>query len=90
MIPRSTLRRAAQSFTSSYVFSTEDPSAHADLLARAQLYDGDHAAAARLGDVMGRITFHDLRKAVRTYAKNIQYAYVGDTTRFTEAEFRKR
>jgi zinc protease len=89
-IPRTTLRRAAQRFASGYVFATGDPSSHAGLLARAYLYDGDHSAASRLVDVMGRIAFPDLRRAVRTYAKNIQYAYIGDTTRFTPDEFTRR
>lgn len=89
-VPRWALHRSAQAFNSEYIYRTESASEHADMLARAQLYDGDHRAAARYGAVMQRLAFADLRKAVMEYAKNIQYGYVGDPSKVTPAEFRKR
>ena len=90
MIPRATLRAGAKSFNTAYVYETETASGQASMLGRAALYDGDPTAASRLADVMGRIAFHDLRHAIRAYGKNIQYAFVGDTSRVPRAAMMKR
>jgi zinc protease len=89
-LPRSTLRAGAKSFHTAYTYETETASGQASLLGRAALYDGDPTAASRLGDVMARISFPDLRKIIRLYGKNIQYAFVGDTTRVPRKEMEKR
>lgn len=89
-IPRPTLRRMARGYTSAYVYGTESAVTHAELLARAQLYDGDFRTAAKRGDVMGDVASYELQAAVRRFVKNVQYVYVGDTTRFTVAELKKR
>ena len=60
------------------------------LLARAQLYDGDFLAASRQAQVMSSLAFHDLRRIIKEYARNIQYAFVGDTTQVPLKEFTKR
>lgn len=89
-IPRSSLRRNAEWLKTQYLYGTESASDHARMLARAQLYDGDHRAAAGFADVMMKLTFTELRAAVRKYVKNIQFAYVGDGSRVTASEFTKR
>ena len=89
-IPRPALRRSAKSFNTAYVYETETASSYADLLARAYLYDGDFRAAARKAEVMGKLGFTDLRRMIHDYAKNIQYGYVGDTTRLPRMEMLKR
>jgi zinc protease len=89
-IPRYALRKAAERFNTMYIYGTESASRHAEMLARAQLYEGDFRAAARQAEIMKKLGFPDLRSAVKTYAKNIQYVYVGDTTRVKPAEFTKR
>jgi len=89
-IPRPTLRRMARSYTSAYVLGTESPATHGELLARAELLDGDYRIAARRGDIMGAVASHQLQAAVRRFVKNVQYVYVGDTDRFTIAELKKR
>ena len=89
-IPRPTLRESAKSFNSAYTYSTESASGQASLLGRAALYDGDPTAASRLADVMGKVASPDLRRAIRVYGKNIQYAFVGDTSRMPRAEMLKR
>jgi len=89
-IPRSRLREAAKGYTLAYIRSTETASGHASMLARAMLYDGDPTAASRRADVMGKLTFADLRASVRQYFKNIQYSFVGDTTRLPREQMSKR
>lgn len=89
-IPRYVLRRNAEWLKTQYLYSTESAAAHAEMLARARLYDGDHRAAASFADAMMKLTFGELRSAVRKYFRNIQFAYVGDGSRITAAEFTKR
>ncbi|MGH7678976.1 MAG: M16 family metallopeptidase [Gemmatimonadaceae bacterium] len=89
-IPRYILQRSAKSFDAAYLYATESASAHADLLARAQLYDGDFRVAARQGEIMSKVAFLDIRRTVREYVRNIQYAFVGDTTRLPREQFTKR
>jgi hypothetical protein len=60
------------------------------MLARAQLYDGDYRLAATLRQRMEALRFTDLRKMVKEHARNIQYAFVGDTTQLPRKEFLKR
>jgi len=89
-IPGARLRAGAKSFNTAYVYETETASGQASMLGRAALYDGDPTAASRLADVMGRILFWNLRDAIRAYGKNIQYAFVGDTSRVPRREMMKR
>lgn len=89
-IPRHVLRKSAESYNTAYVFATESASSHADLMARAHLYQGDYQLASRQAELAARLAFPDLRKALRTYARNIQYVYVGDTNRFTPDKVKKR
>ena len=89
-IPRSSLRRNAEWLKTQYLYGTESAADHARMLARARLYDGDHRAAEGFADVMMKLSFSELRGAVRKYVKNIQFAYVGDGSRVTPAEFTKR
>ena len=89
-MPRSALRRAARDFDLEYIHGTSTVAGHAEMLARAQLYDGDYRAAATLRQRMEALRFTDLRKMVKDHAKNIQYAFVGDTTQLPRKEFLKR
>ena len=89
-IPRSSLRRNAEWLKTQYIYGTESAADHARMLARARLYDGDHRAAAAFADAMMKLSFGELRGAVRKYVRNIQFAYVGDGSRITPAEFTKR
>lgn len=89
-IPRYALRRNTEWLKTQYLYGTESAAAHAEMLARARLYDGDHRAAATFADAMMKLSFGELRGAVRKYVRNIQFAYVGDGSRITAAEFTKR
>lgn len=89
-VPRPTLRAGAKSFTSAYVNASESSSGLASLLGRAALYDGDPTAASRKAEVMGKIAFHEMRSAIRTHARSVQWAFVGDTTRVPRTDIMKR
>jgi predicted Zn-dependent peptidase len=89
-IPRPILRRSARSFHNEYLFGMESASSHASMLASAQLYNGDYRIAAQRAEIMGRMGYSDMRRMIKNYVKNIQYAYVGDTTRLPRREMLKR
>jgi zinc protease len=80
-LPRASLIKHAKRYENRYSYQTESAVEQADVLALAQLYRGDFRAAAQFGDVLKKITGADVRRVARQYIKNIQYAYVGDTTR---------
>lgn len=79
-IPAWAMKESSDGFRNQYLFGIESADAHADMLARALLYDGDHRAATRRAEVMRQVRDTHLRRMVRTYAKNIQYGFVGDTS----------
>ena len=79
-IPAFAMKESADGFRNQYLFGIESADAHADMLARALLYDGDHRAATRRAQVMRQVRDTDLRRMVRTYAKTIQWGFVGDTS----------
>ena len=81
VFPRFILTEVANSYTSSYTRMLESSAQYADLLARSQLYNGDHRAAAQYRDQLRRVVGSDLKNMVMRYVKNIQWAYVGDTTK---------
>ena len=80
-LARSGLVKHAQRYLSRYYYQNESSAERASVLALAQLYQGDFRSAASYGDVLRRVTGGDVRTAARKYVKNIQYGYVGDTTR---------
>ena len=80
-LPRSSLIKHAERYSSRYHYSTESNAEQADVLAQAQIYHGDYNAAAEYGAVLRRVSPSDVRRVARRYFKNIQYGYVGDTTR---------
>ena len=80
-LARSGLVKHAQRYLSRYYFQNESSAERASVLAMAQLYSGDFRSAATYGDVLRKVSGGDVRSAARKYVKNIQYGYVGDTTR---------
>jgi zinc protease len=83
--PRWVLTDVANSYSNAYARMQETSAQYADLLARSQLYNGDHRAAARYRAALRKVVPVDLRNAVSKYVRNIQWSYVGDTTRMPRA-----
>ena len=80
-LARAGLVKHAQRYLSRYYYQNESSAERASVLAMAQLYQGDFRSAASYGDVLRKVSGGDVRSAARQYIKNIQYGYVGDTTR---------
>ncbi len=80
-LPRQALIKHAQRYTNGYHYRTESNAEQADVLAMAQLYRGDFHAAADYGAVLRKVSGGDVTRVARKYIRNIQYAFVGDTTR---------
>jgi zinc protease len=82
-VPASGLERLIQQFITEYFLDNETNADQADMLARAQLYRGDHARASRFVDELRRVTPEDIQRVARQYMRNIRFAYVGDPTKLT-------
>lgn len=65
--------------------STDD--AQASFLARAQLYEGDYHRATQEMEELRRVAVYQVRAAADRYIRNVQFAYVGDTTRVQRSAF---
>ena len=80
-VPRAAMLRAAKTYEHSYYYNTESYAEQASMLGMAQLYYGNFRAGAEYGQVLKKVTGGDIRRAAREYVKNIQYGFVGDTTK---------
>lgn len=81
------LRDFAEQFIMDYFAENSTNAAQADFLARAELYRGDYRKASQALEDLRHVTFGQLRAAARRYFRDIQFAYVGDTTRVARAVF---
>lgn len=90
LVQRAAILATSEGYLSRFELTNELNSSKAAILARAHLYDGDHRVAGQYGDVIRKIGTTDVRRMARTYMKNIQYAYLGDTTKVPRKEMVKR
>jgi zinc protease len=74
------LRPLVQQFITEYFLDNETITAQADFLARAQLYRGDFRAGQRFVAELRAVTGADVQRVLRKYFKNIQWAFVGDSS----------
>ena len=79
------LERLVQQFIVTYFLDNETNGDQANMLARAELYQGDYRAAGRFVEDLRAVTPSDIRNAARTYMTNVRWAYVGDPARVTTA-----
>lgn len=75
------LRRLEQQFITEYYLKNETNADQANVLARAELYQGDYRNADRFMDALRRVTADDVRRVARRYLKDFRFAYVGDVSR---------
>jgi len=75
------LRPLVQQFITEYFLDNETITAQADFLARAQLYRGDFRAGQRFVAELRAVTGADVQRVHRRYFRNVQWAYVGDSSR---------
>ena len=79
------LERLVQQFIVTYFLDNETNGDQANMLARAQLYQGDYQRAARFVDDLRAVKPSDIRNAAKTYMTNMRWAYVGDPSKVTPA-----
>ena len=72
------LDRLTQQFITEFFLDNETNAAQADLLARAQLYQGDYRAVDRFVQQLRGVTPEAVRRVARKYMKGIRFAYVGN------------
>jgi zinc protease len=75
------LKRLAQQFITEYYLKNETNADQANVLARAEVFAGDHRAADRFMEELKRVTPDDIRRVARQYLKDFRFAYVGDATK---------
>jgi zinc protease len=79
------LKRLEQQFITEYYLKNETNADQANVLARAELYQGDFRAADHFMEVLRRVTPDDVRRVARRYLKDFRFAYVGDATKLDRA-----
>ena len=75
------LKRLAQQFITEYFLKNETNADQANVLARAELFEGDYRAADRFMEELQRVTPEDVRRVARQYLKDFRFAYVGDASK---------
>ena len=79
------LKRLEQQFITEYYLKNETNADQANVLARAELYQGDYRAADRFMEGLRRVTPDDVRRVARKYLKDFRFAYVGDAAKLDRA-----
>ena len=79
------LKRLEHQFITEYYLKNETNADQANVLARAELYQGDYRAADRFMEELRRVTPADVERVAKKYLTNFRFAYVGDTTRVDRA-----
>jgi len=79
------LERLVQQFIVTYFLENETNAEQANLLARAELYQGDYRRAAQFVQELRAVTPQDIQRVARRYLTRVRWAYVGDPARVTPA-----
>ena len=79
------LKRLEQQFITEYYLKNETNADQANVLARAELYQGDYRAADRFMEDLRRVTPADVERVAKKYLTNFRFAFVGDTTKVDRA-----
>lgn len=79
------LERLVQQFIVTYFLDNETNADQANLLARAELYQGDYKRASRFVDDLRQVTPKDIQNAASKYMMDMRWAYVGDPSKLTLA-----
>ena len=82
------MRYIAEQWIINYLGENSTSASQADFLARAQLYHGDYRKASDEMESLRRVTSIGVRSASMKYFKNIQFVYVGDTTKIDRKAFK--
>jgi zinc protease len=75
------LKRLEQQFITDYYLKNETNDDQANVLARAELYEGDYRAADRFMERLRQVTPADVQRVARQYLRGFRFAYVGDVSK---------
>jgi zinc protease len=79
------LEQLVQQFIVTYFLDNETNADQANMLARAELYQGDFRRANRFVQELRAVSPEDIQRAARTYMTKVRWAYVGDPAKVTPA-----
>ncbi|MDB4882962.1 MAG: peptidase domain protein [Gemmatimonadetes bacterium] len=79
------LKRLEQQFITEYFLKNETNADQANVLARAEVFEGDYRAADRFMENLQRVTPQDVQRVARQYMKDFRFAYVGDASKVDRA-----
>jgi zinc protease len=79
------LKRLEQQFITEYYLKNETNADQANVLARAEVFEGDYRAADRFMENLQKVTPEDVRRVARQYMKDFRFAYVGDASKLDRA-----
>jgi zinc protease len=79
------LELLVQQFIVTYFLDNETNADQANMLARAELYQGDFRRASRFVEELRAVTPFDIQNAARKYMRQVRWAYVGDPGKVTPA-----
>lgn len=85
LITQEGLEQLVQQFIVTYFLDNETNADQANLLARAELYQGDFRRATRFVQELRAVKPEDIQRAARTYMNKVRWAYVGDPAKVTPA-----
>lgn len=85
IITQDGLDQLVQQFIVTYFLDNETNGDQANMLARAELYQGDFRRASRFVQELRAVTPEDIQRAARTYMNKVRWAYVGDPAKVTPA-----
>lgn len=88
LYPAGAMHYFTDQFVTDYLAENMTSAAQADVLARAELYDGDYRRAMRSMDALRGVSAADVRAAAARYLRRPHFVYLGDTTRVTREAFR--
>jgi zinc protease len=80
-VPEDGLERLIQQFLTQYFLDNESAAEQANFLARAQLYYGDHRAAAQFEARLRAVKPEDIRRVAQQYMRDVRFVFVGDARR---------
>jgi len=79
------LKRLEQQFITEYYLKNETNADQANVLARAELYQGNFRASDRFMANLHMVTPEDVRRVAQKYLKDFRFAYVGDASKLDKA-----
>jgi len=83
------LKRLEQQFITEYYLKNETNEDQANVLARAELYQGDYRKADQFMEDLRRVTPADVMRVAKQYLTGFRFAYVGDASQLDQSLLRQ-